>query len=618
MRYRRRAPALPAGPGREVGDAEDRERRIECDRGGLGGRRRARSPRARGRGRREGRLREELQGVSQHRRRRGQDGAARWPARWRRRHARRRVVPEVHRGSQGDEGRREDAEGQAHRAAARGHRRLPRHAQDAGEVSPAGITPASGGERSLLANWLSATGAFLAALSFFAAAVLLVTNLLAPFRNPYMGIFLFVLAPAAVALGLLLVGLRASRDRRRRRRPGAVPLPRIDLNDPAQRRAAVVALVIAALLLFVTAVGSYQAYDYSESVAFCGQVCHGPMHPELTAYRDAPHARVGCVACHVGPGASWFVRSKITGVHQLYAVLAGTYPRPIPTPIDNLRPAQQTCEECHWPAKFYGDVERVWHHYLSDEQNSPWTIRLLLKVGGGDPTHGPIGGIHWHMNLAEKVEYIAADAGAGRGRHAAGHGLPRLPQPARTRLPRSRARGRDRDEHRAHRPPHSFRQEGGRRRAHGHLRHHRRGGGHDRHATHGLLRRSSRRLRGAAPPGDCRGDRRGAEHLPAQLLPRDAGGLEGLPEPHRPPHLAGLLPLPRRQPRERRREGDHARLRDVPPCARAGARRGTAAAAPPLPAPRRHRGRLGADELQRVPHRRPRLKMPQESSRSLR
>jgi hypothetical protein len=278
-------------------------------------------------------------------------------------------------------------------------------------VSPAGTTPPSGGERSLLANWLSVAGAFLAALTFFAAAVLLVTNLLAPFRNPYMGIFLFVLAPAVVGLGLLLVALGAWRERHRRRRPGAAPLPRIDLNDPAQRRAAMVALAIAVLLLFVTAVGSYQAYDYSESVTFCGQVCHGPMHPELTAYRDAPHARVGCVACHVGPGASWFVRSKITGVHQLYAVLTGTYPRPIPTPIDNLRPAQQTCEECHWPAKFYGDVERVWHHYLSDEQNSPWTIRLLLKVGGGDPTHGPIGGIHWHMNLAEKVEYIAADAG---------------------------------------------------------------------------------------------------------------------------------------------------------------------------------------------------------------
>ena len=34
---------------------------------------------------------------------------------------------------------------------------------------------------------------------------------------------------------------------------------------------------------------------------------------------------------------------------------------------------------------------------------------MLLKVGGGDPTHGPVGGIHWHMNVGNKVEYIAAD-----------------------------------------------------------------------------------------------------------------------------------------------------------------------------------------------------------------
>jgi hypothetical protein len=33
----------------------------------------------------------------------------------------------------------------------------------------------------------------------------------------------------------------------------------------------------------------------------------------------------------------------------------------------------------------------------------------LLKVGGGDPTHGPVGGIHWHMNVGNKIEYIATD-----------------------------------------------------------------------------------------------------------------------------------------------------------------------------------------------------------------
>jgi hypothetical protein len=99
----------------------------------------------------------------------------------------------------------------------------------------------------------------------------------------------------------------------------------------------------------------------------------------------------------------------LSGSYQVYATLANKYPRPIPTPIKNLRPAQETCEQCHWPQKFYGAVERVRTHFLSDEKNSPWTIQILIKVGGGDPTHGPVGGIHWHMNVANKIEYIAKD-----------------------------------------------------------------------------------------------------------------------------------------------------------------------------------------------------------------
>jgi hypothetical protein len=133
------------------------------------------------------------------------------------------------------------------------------------------------------------------------------------------------------------------------------------------------------------------------------------MKPEFTAYQNSPHARVTCTECHIGPGATWFVRSKLSGSYQVYATLANKYPRPIPTPIKNLRPAQETCEECHWPQKFYGAVERVRTHFLSDAKNSPWTIQMLLKVGGGDPTHGPVGGFHWHMNVANRIEYIAKD-----------------------------------------------------------------------------------------------------------------------------------------------------------------------------------------------------------------
>jgi hypothetical protein len=109
----------------------------------------------------------------------------------------------------------------------------------------------------------------------------------------------------------------------------------------------------------------------------------------------------------VGSGASAYVKAKVNGVHQLVCVFTGKYHRPIRTPIKNLRPAQETCEQCHWPQKFVGNLDRTYTHFLADETNTPFSVRLVLKVGGGDPNHGPLGGIHWHMNLANKVEYIA-------------------------------------------------------------------------------------------------------------------------------------------------------------------------------------------------------------------
>jgi nitrate/TMAO reductase-like tetraheme cytochrome c subunit len=78
--------------------------------------------------------------------------------------------------------------------------------------------------------------------------------------------------------------------------------------------------------------------------------------------------------------------------------------------VKNLRPAQETCEECHWPKKFVGNLERTYTSFLSDETNTVFTVRMLMKVGGGDPTHGPVGGIHWHMNVGNKIEYFASDA----------------------------------------------------------------------------------------------------------------------------------------------------------------------------------------------------------------
>jgi len=266
---------------------------------------------------------------------------------------------------------------------------------------------------SLLHNWLSTAGIILAASSFFAAACLIAIDSFVGFSNPYLGILTYLLAPGFLVAGLLLIAVGAMRERGRRRRmgPGDVPrYPRLDLNVPRQRHTFIAVSVATFLFLILTALGSYRTYEFTESVAFCGRTCHTIMRPEYTAYQESPHARVACVQCHIGPGAGWFVKSKLSGAYQVYATIADRYPRPIPAPIKNLRPAQETCEQCHWPRKFYGAAERVLPHYLPDERNSPWTIRLLLHIGGGDPAFGPAGGIHWHMNIASRIEYIATDS----------------------------------------------------------------------------------------------------------------------------------------------------------------------------------------------------------------
>lgn len=266
---------------------------------------------------------------------------------------------------------------------------------------------------SVFLNWISLAGVVLSACAFFAVLFLVAMDLMRGSENPYMGILTYVVAPSFLTVGLILIGGGALWERRRRHHlaPGEVPrFLRIDFNIPHHRNVFLSVTIVTVIFLLMTAFGSYQTYHFTESVQFCGQTCHEVMKPEFTAYQNSPHARVACAECHIGEGAGWFVKSKLSGSYQVYSVMADKYPRPIPTPIHNLRPAQETCEQCHWPQKFFGNAERVNRHYLFDETNSPWTVTLLMKIGGGDPSRGPVGGIHWHMNVGHTVEYIASDS----------------------------------------------------------------------------------------------------------------------------------------------------------------------------------------------------------------
>ena len=270
----------------------------------------------------------------------------------------------------------------------------------------------SQGNPSHFKNWLSLTGAITATGGLFAFVFLVAIDTFAHETNPYVGILTYLVAPTFLILGLALVFAGWWLQRRQAARHpvdgGAYPLA-IDLSRPSHRRYLMIFGSATLLFLLLTAFGSYQTYHFTESVTFCGQTCHTVMRPEFTTYQHGPHARVSCAECHIGSGASWYVKSKISGIYQVYATLFNKYDRPIPTPVKNLRPAQETCERCHWPERFTGNLDRSYVHYLSDRKNTPYTVRLSLRVGGGQPGQGFFGGIHWHMNVANQVEYYASD-----------------------------------------------------------------------------------------------------------------------------------------------------------------------------------------------------------------
>jgi len=192
------------------------------------------------------------------------------------------------------------------------------------------------------------------------------------------------------------------------RKAGALPTvyPKIDLREPLLRRAVGLVAGLSFLNVAILGTASYRGVEYMDSVQFCGQTCHTVMMPEFTAYQRSPHARVACVNCHIGSGAPWFVRSKLSGVRQVFAVSLHTYSRPIPSPVENLRPARETCEECHWPERFSGDKLDILTKFGDDEKNSPTKTVLLMHIGGRSQDRKLVGIHGAHLGL---VTYIPAD-----------------------------------------------------------------------------------------------------------------------------------------------------------------------------------------------------------------
>jgi hypothetical protein len=239
----------------------------------------------------------------------------------------------------------------------------------------------------LSSNWLSLAGVVMVTAAAVSWLFLLPTLVRGSTQNPYLGIAGFLILPGVFVFGLVLIPAGIAVRRASLRRQGLEGRPVMTLGSPEMRR--LLGFIAATTLANVVIAGQwgYSAVNYMEGVSFCGQACHTVMKPEFTAYQTANHSNVECIKCHAGPGASGFVRAKLAGVNQLVKLALNTYPRPVPTPVHNLRPASETCENCHSPRRRGEDRLRVITKYGDDEKNTPSRTVLMVRVSAIHRAH---------------------------------------------------------------------------------------------------------------------------------------------------------------------------------------------------------------------------------------
>ena len=226
--------------------------------------------------------------------------------------------------------------------------------------------------------------------------------------NPYLGIVLDLFLPGLFVLGLVLIPIGIWLRRRQLIAAGQVPsvYPQIDLRNPVFRRGIEVVVVATFINFVIVGTATYRGVAYMDSPHFCGQSCH-VMAPQWAAYQVSPHSHVDCVECHVGSGMKSYVQAKVNGTKQLIEVTFHTWPTPIRAPLNELRPARATCEECHSPTRFIGEKLLVKTTFGDDAKNSVTRTVLVLHLGGVDSVSHR-SGIHGHH--LNNFEYVATDS----------------------------------------------------------------------------------------------------------------------------------------------------------------------------------------------------------------
>ena len=283
-----------------------------------------------------------------------------------------------------------------------------------GEGRGDGPAPAGSAAPHPIYNWMSGIGAALITVGFTAVLFMLLLDLIVGPASGYAGLAL-LLPMTVMALGLLLLVAGWLRERWRQAHGRRSSFYDTWVVDPwglvRGRGLWFVPLVIAVgtFAVFGAGAGTVALLSASESNTFCTQACHMVMGPEATAYAETAHSRIACVECHVGAGPEGFLSAKLGGVRQLYALASNTVSRPVPTPIHAANINRALCEGCHVPARDIGYVARAHSYFLSDDASEPQRMVMMVKVGRGPNGLLPGEGVHYHMQIDKKVEFVARD-----------------------------------------------------------------------------------------------------------------------------------------------------------------------------------------------------------------
>lgn len=266
--------------------------------------------------------------------------------------------------------------------------------------------------RGLSVNWQGKLGVILTTSSFVTFIIMQFAIFLGIITNAYFGLIIYLLFPLLFIVGLVFIPLGWRKYRRSTGKTTSELLgERFEPDETRPRfwgsRIFQMIVALTSLNIIFVLIVSLLTLHFMDKPRFCGTACHAVMSPEWTTYQVSPHARVRCVDCHVGPGFGALVDSKLNGIWQMIALTFKLYPKPIPTPVHQLRPARETCEKCHWPSKFYGIRLQTTIHYQDDSLSTPRYTTIGLKIDASRA--GPRSGIHWHISQANEIRYTSID-----------------------------------------------------------------------------------------------------------------------------------------------------------------------------------------------------------------